>query len=129
MKGDRKQYRVVATVEWPFDDGSYTVTKRGKRTYNSRAAAERNLLRYGPEPWLAYGKGPDDDWCHGLHRCDETQGSSREGYREFKCPHVHTTARDFFEGMRRKNPAKVLDAHIEERTVSPWSRVTEEATS
>lgn len=33
------------------------------RLFATRAGAERQLVRLGPEPWTAAGKGPDDVRC------------------------------------------------------------------
>ena len=125
MKGDRRQYRVMRRVEWPRDDGDTTesVSQDKRCKAGSLAQAKRRLLVYGPEPWLAFGKGPDDEWCCAKSPC--------LGYKdeEFVCDAEHVTAREFFTRQREAMFGKVIEAWIEERTVSPWSRVTEEATS
>ena len=41
--------------------------KTKRKRYCSLGPALRFMTLLGPEPWLAHGKGPDDDGCE--HRC------------------------------------------------------------
>lgn len=123
MKGDRRQYRVMRRTEWPRDDGdTYLTVSPDKRCKaGSLADARRRLLFYGPEPWLAFGKGPDDEWCCASSPCLIHKGADPEG--EFNCDAEHMTAREFFTRQRDAMFGEVIEAWIEERTVSPWKRV------
>lgn len=122
MKGDRKQYRVMRRVEWPCDYGDTreTVSPDKRCKAGSLADAKRRLLAYGPEPWLAFGKGPDDEWCCAKTPCLGFAGDAGEEFDG--CPAEHVTAREFFTRQREEMFGKVIEAWIEERVVSPWHR-------
>lgn len=46
--------------------------KPKRKRYCSRCAAERFMVLLGPEPWIAFGRGPDEPYCclHANPECD-----------------------------------------------------------
>lgn len=130
MNGYRKQYRICTRTEWPTSDGlNHETIHRDKRRFTSRKAAEKRLLVFGEEPWLAFGKGPEDPWCWGSHPCDMARptGARYSSEEDYECHEAHTTAREFFDAKRADRVGRLLEAWIEERTVSPWSRTSRRA--
>lgn len=119
-----RQFRVKFEMETP-DNGDnqapYRVTKADKKKLRTREAAEKRLLLYGPEPWLAFDKGPDDEWCHGKASAEKCGGKIGYGPESPPCEEKHTTAREFWEMKRGEMAIKIVHAWIEERTLSPWS--------
>jgi hypothetical protein len=94
------EYRVVSKRE-----GQRPTVKR----YASRAAAERRLVLLGPEPWRAYGKGPDDPCEMHEHTAWGGEDMAFDG----------TTERACTEKMRAEMPALEY-VRLEWRVVGTW---------
>ena len=110
-----RQFRVKYEIQF---EGFKPSVRADKKKLRSLAAAQKRSLLYGPEPWLAFGKGPDDDWCHGkasAENCARYGGPDDPG-----CDETHSTAREFWAMRRAEFSGKILRVWIEERTVSPW---------
>ena len=84
--------------------------KPKRKRYCSFAAARRLVLLLGPEPWLAYGKGPGDDGCsHGYHGHES----------EPCCPAFGETMAQRSERERREMPPLEW-IRLSDRDVSQW---------
>ena len=72
--------------------------------YATLAAAQKRLVLLGPEPWKAYGKGPDDLKC------------CAGGY---ECNCGGRTEREVTDDMRAEMPPLEW-VRIDVREVTPW---------
>lgn len=115
-KGSRTtyEYRITydrgpePTYEGDPNGGSYTPRMLRKRY--ALAAARRYVMILGPEPWLAYGKGPDDPACS----CDQWQ----------ECDRCGTTMREWTK-KRRANLPPAQNIRVERRPITrgQWASV------
>ncbi len=111
-----RQFRVKYEIQ--FEDCQPSV-RADKKKLRTLAAAQLRSLLYGPEPWLAFGKGPNDEWCHGKA---SAENCTRYGDPEDPgCGETHSTAREFWNMRRAEFSGKILRVWIEERTVSSWT--------
>lgn len=85
--------------------------KPKRKRYCSFAAAGRLVVLLGPEPWLAYGKGPEDDGCDHGYKGHEAEAC---------CPAFGETMRDRSERERREMPPLEW-VRLSQREVGPWS--------
>jgi hypothetical protein len=88
------QFRVVSKRAGQRERAKLYATLRG---------AQRRAALYGPEPWTAHGRSPEELWC-----CDGNQ-----------CPCGGDTVRQHHESLRRELPALEF-VRIERRRVSAW---------
>ena len=76
-----------------------------RKVYQTRRAAERRMILYGPEPWSLAGKDPDKYFC-----CDGRM-----------CGCDGMTNREESE-YRRESMPKLEYARIESREAGEWIR-------
>lgn len=127
-KGSRTtyEYRITydrgqePTYEGDPNGGSYTPRMLRKRY--TLAAAKRYVMILGPEPWLAYGKGPDDPACSCNPRpWDESP---------MECDRCDMTMREWTE-KRRVNLPPAQNIRVERRPITrgQWASVELEQAS
>jgi hypothetical protein len=92
-----REYRVV----WKREG-----CRKKVRTFATRRGASRQLARLGPEPWTAYGKGPDD------LRCCKGYGCGCDGLTE----------REWAESLATEMPPLEF-VRLESRPALPWKTV------
>jgi len=110
-----KQYRLTVRFRFPHEpevaaaggEPFYEVSKTYRACYRTRAALDRRMLLFGPEPWTAYApgaKGSDLACCSG-----------------YECGCGGLTHAQVTAAKRAGFTGEVVGFVVHERDVTPWA--------
>lgn len=125
MKGARRQYRIVVYRTWiGSGDEEYSTAWSPRKVFSSFAQAAKHAERYGPEPWKAFGLGPDDHWCEGGATMRDLCGKPSDDPFEppYRCNQPGRTCREAFAVTRDSTLDRI---EIQSRWVSPYETVVD----